>query len=205
MQGLWLVKEDNVRERVRVHRRHLHVKFETVTGTKPDKDQISAFIPKFVKPPHVTVIMPDHIFSRPLTRALWPYQHIYWVNHPWTSTYQTVTQQLSPAPGPLCGARGAGPSNRGQGGPQLLGLSQTQWAGPKILKWYLLLLVTAVPDSVLWCSQRLTSRAEWHWWLWAQIRIALPHRQRPGAATLSLTLAPNLCPAILSSQTKGEK
>ncbi|CAB1429240.1 unnamed protein product [Pleuronectes platessa] len=32
----------------------------------------------------------------------------------------TVTQQLSPAPGPLCAACGVGPSNRGQGGPQPL-------------------------------------------------------------------------------------
>lgn len=57
------------------------------------------------------------------------------------------------------------------------GLSQTQWAGPMVLKWYLLLLVTAVPDSVLWCSYRLTSQVEWRWWLWAQIRIALLHRR----------------------------
>lgn len=57
------------------------------------------------------------------------------------------------------------------------GLSQTEWAGLMVLKWYLLLLVTAVPDSMLWCSCRLTSRAEWRWWLWAQIRIALLHRR----------------------------
>lgn len=56
-------------------------------------------------------------------------------------------------------------------------LSQTEWAGLMVLKWYLLLLVTAVPDSMLWCSYRLTSRAEWRWWLWAQIRIALLHRR----------------------------
>lgn len=57
------------------------------------------------------------------------------------------------------------------------GLSQTEWAGLMVLKWYLLLLVTAVPDSMLWCSYRLTSQAEWRWWLWAQIRIALLHRR----------------------------
>lgn len=77
------------------------------------------------------------------------------------------------------------------------GFSQTLWVGLMVLKWYLLLLVTAVPESVLWCSYRLTSRAEWRWWLWAQIRIALLHRQRPGATMLSLTSASNLCPALL--------
>lgn len=61
-------------------------------------------------------------------------------------------KQLSPAPGPLCAACGVGPSNHGQRGPQLLRLSQTQWVGLMILKWYLLLLVTAVPDSMIWCS-----------------------------------------------------
>lgn len=57
------------------------------------------------------------------------------------------------------------------------GSSQTEWVGLMVLKWYLLLLVTAVPDSMLWCSCRLTSQAEWRWWLWAQIRIALLHRR----------------------------
>lgn len=75
-------------------------------------------------------------------------------------------------------------------------LSQTQWAGPMVLKWYLLLLVTAVPNSELWWSYRLTSRAEWRWWLWAQIRIALLHRRRPCHARHSLTPVQNLCPLL---------
>lgn len=79
------------------------------------------------------------------------------------------------------------------------GLRQTERAGPMVLKWYLLLLVTAVPDSALWCSYRLTSRAEWRWWLWAQIRIALLHRRytlpNPGPKPLP-------CHPL---QTEGEK
>lgn len=63
---------------------------------------------------HLTWLVPDRIPNA----AFWLYQHICRGNHPWMSTYHTVTQQLSPAPGPPFAARWAGPSNRGQGGPQ---------------------------------------------------------------------------------------
>lgn len=51
--------------------------------------------------------------------------------------------------------------------------------GPTYLKWYPLLFVTGLPEHTLWCSLRLTSWVQWHWWLRAQIRGGFLHPSAP--------------------------
>ncbi len=78
---------------------------------------------------------------------------------------EELTPQLSPF---HRSGQGAGVGTHRRGGFRDSG-------GPTYLKWYPLLFVTGLPERTLWCSRRLTSWVQWHWWLWAQIRGGLLH------------------------------